>query len=182
MKKKCSGCNELKPFTDFYKCPRSLVFPPKDGLRSICIICWGKAGKKNNVKRLNTEIGYLKMRYGSIRTRGKKYKDMKYQCYFTFKEFYNAFKKHKETHGMNSAWGPHHLPMTMIYQGRSTKKIPKYISNLSCDRLDSSKPYTLQNLIFIRTDENDRKKDTSYEDCITQIKLHKKRFIEMGSL
>ena len=79
---------------------------------------------------------------------------------------------------MRSAWGPHHLPMTMIYQGRSgSPKGQKTLgSNLSPDRLDSFKPYTIQNLIFIRNDENTRKKDTTYEDCVAQIKLHEERF------
>ena len=78
---------------------------------------------------------------------------------------------------MRSAWGPHHLPMTMTYLGRGRKKGNKRIgSNLSPDRLDSSKPYTIQNLIFIRGDENSRKKNTTYEDCVAQIKLHEERF------
>ena len=61
---------------------------------------------------------------------------------------------------MRSAWGPHHLPITMIYRGRSggQKGEKNCGSNLSPDRLDSSKPYTIQNLIFIRNDENSRKK------------------------
>ena len=47
---------------------------------------------------------------------------------------------------------------------------------LSVDRLDSTKDYTLQNIIFIRGDENARKKDTSYEDCKIQMRLHEERF------
>tara|TARA_R100001244_G_scaffold132027_1_gene106622 strand:+ start:34 stop:576 length:543 start_codon:yes stop_codon:yes gene_type:complete len=177
--KKCIVCSELKPLTDFYK----ISIHISDKLRNECIICWAKRTKRNNTKRLNTEIGFLKMRYSAIHSRGRDNPTVeKYQCYFTFKEFCDAFKKHKKIHGMNSAWGPHHLPMTMIFQGRKGRKGAKYISNLSCDRLDSSKPYTLQNLIFIRTDENDRKKNTSYEDCFAQIKLHKERFVEMRSI
>ena len=50
---------------------------------------------------------------------------------------------------------------------------------MSPDRLDSSKPYTLQNLIFIRSNENKRKNSSSYEDCIAQMRLHEERFIKM---
>ena len=52
-------------------------------------------------------------------------------------------------------------------------------SNLSVDRLDSNRHYTLQNLMFIRFDENVRKNSTSYEDCKIQIRLHEERFIKM---
>ena len=90
---------------------------------------------------------------------------------------------------MKSAWGPginhleQHLPMTMIQHGKGQigkvggikgSKLIK--SNLSIDRLDSNRDYTLQNIIFIRSDENLRKKDTSYKDCKIQIRLHEERF------
>ena len=101
---------------------------------------------------------------------------MNYRCYFTFEEFCEAFEKHKEKLGMRSAWGPRHLPMTRIYLGTKENNNKRTGSNLSPDRLDSSKPYTIQNLIFIRNDENSRKKNTTYEDCVAQIKLHEERF------
>ena len=92
---------------------------------------------------------------------------------------------------MKSAWGPPHLEITTIHQliagaghgckNRGLKQI-RTKSNLSADRLDSSKPYTLQNLIFIRNDENKRKNSSSYEDCIAQMKLHEERFINMKSI
>ena len=172
MKKKCSKCGELNPLTNFYK--------KKNKLAAECKTCWIKRGKKRDIKDFNTVIGFLKMRYKGIKDRCRV---QNRKCYFTFKEFCEAFEKHKQKYGMNSAWGPHHLPIIMIYQGRKGHKGNRHInSNLSCDRLDSSRPYTLQNLIFIRTDENNRKKDSSYEDCIAQIKLHEERFINMGSI
>ena len=50
------------------------------------------------------------------------------------------------------------------------------MSNLSVDRLDSRKDYTVQNIIFICSDENRRKNDSSYEDCKIHIKLYEERF------
>ena len=171
MKKKCSKCGELRSLKYFYY---ELGKPRND-----CSLCKIVSTKK----RFNTKTGFLQYLYTGIKSRGKKHADINHQCYFTFKEFCEAFEKHKQKYGMNSAWGPHHLPITMIYQGRKGHKGNRHInSNLSCDRLDSSRPYTLQNLIFIRNDENNRKKDSSYEDCIAQIKLHEERFINMGSI
>ena len=164
---KCVTCGEVKPPTSFYKHPENE-----------CKICKIARSLRSRQILWNTEIGFLTWKYSCIKDRQKKHKDMNHRCCFTFKEFCGAFEKHKEKLGMRSAWGPHHLPMTMIYRGRSgSQKGQKNLgSNLSPDRLDSFKPYTIQNLIFIRNDENTRKKDTTYEDCVAQIKLHEERF------
>ena len=171
MKRKCITCGEVKPLTGFHRY--------KDGYsRNECIIC-KKARSLRNIKKLwNTEIGFLSSKYSSIKNREKRHKNRNHQCCFTFEEFLAAWEKHKSIYGMRSAWGPHHLPITTIYEGRGGgQKGQKNLgSNLSPDRLDSSKPYTIQNLIFIRNDENIRKKDTTYEDCFAQITLHEERF------
>jgi len=178
MKKKCNQCGEVKPLTGFHN-------RYKDGhFRNECQMCKNARSLRNGKKLWNTEIGFLSWKYSAIKNRARDHKDIKHKCYFTFEEFLAAWEKHKSIYGMRSAWGPHHLPITMIYQGGGGgggQKGQKG-SNLSPDRLDSSKPYTIQNLIFIRADENSRKKDTTYEDCLTQIKLHEERFIEMKAI
>ena len=172
MKKKCIKCGEVKTLSNFYM--------EGHRRRNECKVCKNIRSRKEKKKNCNTEIGFLGMRYTAIKARGKLIKLINYQCHFTFKEFCEAFEKHKQKYGMNSAWGPHHLPLTMIYKGRVGKKGLKNLgSNMSPDRLDSSKPYTLQNLIFIRSNENKRKNASSYEDCIAQMKLHEERFIKM---
>ena len=183
MKKKCSKCGEVKSLEDF-----SHNKSTKDGHHEWCKKCVNDS----RAKERNTEIGFLKMRYGGIVSRccltNRK-------CYFTIDQFLAAFEKHKSIYGMRSAWGPginnleQHLPMTMIHAGngqvgrkgvaKGTKRIP---SNLSVDRLDPNRDYTIQNLIFIRFDENARKHSTSYEDCKTHIRLHEERFINMKAI
>jgi len=175
MKKKCIKCGEVKTLNNFYRDGRRI--------RNDCKVCKDIVSTRNKKKIWNTKIGFLRMRYTAIKSRGKLHKITNYQCHFTFKEFCEAFEKHEQKYGMNSAWGPHHLPMTMIYKGRVGKKGLKNLgSNMSPDRLDSSKPYTLQNLIFIRNEENKRKNSSSYEDCIAQMKLYEDRFINMKSI
>ena len=197
MKKKCRKCGELKPLTDFHKHKQY-----KDGYRNECAICICKYYKKhraNNIEKYrgygrkskSTEKGFLKNKYANIQRRARELKDEKHQCHFTYEEFDNAFQKHKERHGMKSAWGPPHLEITRINQlraglGKGCKKRgliqTRLKSQLSPDRLDSSKPYTIQNLIFIRADENSRKKDTTYSDCLIQVNLHEERFVNMRSI
>ena len=124
------------------------------------------------------------MRYDSLNGEQRKSK-----CFFTFDEFLAAFDKHKSIYGMRSAWGPgpdrleEHLPMTMIQEGKGQlgkkgpiKGLNPTVSNLSVDRLDTNLDYTLQNIIFIRYDENQRKNGSSYEDCKIQIRLYEERF------
>jgi len=188
MNEKCTKCGEVKPLTLFYKDKAK-----KNGYHPWCKKCFSKT----TTKRLNTEKGYLKMRYDSMSTRelSKNRWGRKSKCHFTFDEFLAAFDKHKSIYGMRSAWGPgpdrleEHLPITMIQEGKGqlgkkgcikgSKRIP---SNLSVDRLDPNLDYTLQNIIFIRYDENQRKNGASYEDCKIQIKLHEERFIDMNAI
>ena len=182
MNKKCTKCGEVKPLTLFPKNKSN-----KNGYHSWCKKCL----KESTTKRLNTENGFLKMRYGSIRGKelSKNRWGRKSKCFFTLDEFLAAFDKHKNIYGMRSAWGPgpdrleEHLPITMIQEGngqlgkkgavKGSKRIP---SNLSPDRLDTNLDYTLQNIIFIRLDENQRKNGSSYEDCKIQIRLYEERF------
>jgi hypothetical protein len=189
MKKKCSKCGEIKSLTNFSKHQGY-----KDGYAYWCKKC--KSG--GILKYRNTERGYLKMRYDGIR--GREFQNEKWgrrsKCFFTFDEFLAALEKHKSIYGMRSVWGPgidnleQHLPMTMIQEGNGQmgtkggciKGSKRIRSNLSIDRLDPNIDYTLQNIIFIRVDENARKKDTSYNDCKIQMRLHEERFIKMEAI
>jgi len=182
MKKKCTKCGEVKSLKDYYKGRRRT----RD--RAHCKEC----ERKWLIEYRNTEIGYLKHRYDNMRRNLKTQKHgRKNKRLFTFDEFLAAFKKHKSIYGMRSAWGPganhleQHLPIKMITQGTKRangQKTPREWSNLSADRLDSGRDYTLQNLIFMRNDENKRKSNSSYEDCKIQIRLHEERFIDMKAI
>ena len=175
---KCVRCGDVKSLKDYYACKKR-----NNLLHRKCKDCENEL----TTKRRNTEIGFLKYRYNNMR-RDEKNPGRYNKRLFTFNEFLNAFEKHKIIYGMKSAWGPgpkyldQHLPITMITQGTKRgngKKAPRQGSNLSVDRLDTNRDYTLQNIIFIRNDENARKKDTTYEDCKIQIRLYEERFIEM---
>ena len=182
MRKKCTQCGKVKFLKNYFKVNNKRR--KKDGYRSECKDC--SSAMSNKYRR--TEIGYLRHRYLNMKRnyetnqRGRRNK-----CYFTLNEFIAAFQKHKSIYGMKSAWGPgpkhldQHLPITMIVQGtrrRKGKKTPRSRSNLSADRLDSDQDYTLQNLIFIRNDENLRKNRSTYEDCKIQIRLYEERFVK----
>jgi hypothetical protein len=182
MKKKCPVCGEVKFIKDFTQNKTR-----KNGVGSYCRICFNEKRTKDR----NTERGYLKMRYDGMRGREftKDRWGRKSKCLFTFDELLAAWEKHKSIYGMKSAWGPgidhleQHLPLTMIQHGNGQigkvggiKGLKLIRSNLSIDRLDPDQDYTLQNIIFIRNDENSRKRDTTYNDCLTHVRLHEERF------
>ena len=180
MRKKCTQCGEVKFLKNYFKAKDKRW--KKAYYRSECKDC----SSAMSTRYRSTEIGYLRHRYNNMNRNYEKYTRGRHnKRYFTFNEFIAAFQKHKSIYGMRSAWGPgpkhleQHLPITMINQGTKRtkdKKTPRERSNLSADRLDSNRDYTLQNIIFIRNDENVRKKDTSYNDCKIQIRLHEERF------
>jgi len=186
MKKRCTGCSETKPLTDFAKNKSR-----KSGIQEWCRKCIAEAAHEYR----NTEKGYLKMKYDGLKERGVRNRKwgQKRKCCFTLKELRTAFAKHKSIYGMKSAWGPginnldEHLPVTTVYKGKGPlhgcpKGSKRTNSNLSIDRLDPNLDYTLQNIIFIRGDENSRKKDTTYKDCLIQMRLHEERFIKMKAI
>ena len=176
MNKKCTKCGEVKLLTLFSKDKTN-----KSGHHAWCKKCL----RNGQHEWRNTERGYLRMRYNSLNSEQRKSK-----CFFTFDEFLAVFEKHKSIYGMKSAWGPgpdrleEHLPITMIQEGNGKigtrggciKGSKRIASNLSIDRLDPNLDYTLQNIIFIRGDENARKKNTTYEDCKIHIRLYEERF------
>ena len=171
--KKCTTCGEVKSLTDYYEEKRWKT------PRSACKDCFYKKA----TEYVNVERGYLNVKYQMMtRKRTNLEKRRTNKCFFTFDELLAAWEKHKSIYGMKSAWGPgpdhleQHLPMTMVLPRNSDKKAKRIRSNLSIDRLDNNLDYTIQNIIFIRGDENVRKRDTTYEDCKIQIRLYEERF------
>ena len=175
--KKCSKCGEVKSLTDYFKDNRWNTF------RSECRVCLSTRQNKYN----NTEKGYLHHKYNQMKK--THHGGMKKARLLTLEELFTAFEKHKKTYGgMKSAWGPgvdnleQHLPITIFLPNNPNKKAKRIGSNLSIDRLNNNIGYTVQNIIFIRSDENSRKRDTTYEDCLIQIRLHEERFIQMKAI
>ena len=191
MKKKCRICGEVKILhKDFYANREH-----KLGYEKKCKECSIKIRKEHMSnpetkekarqqarKYHSTTHGFLKRSFHNINYRFTTTGQLKHKCFFNLQELKEAFDRHKAEWGMRSSWEPDHLPITTIVQDNNSNskgaRLSNTSSNLSVDRLDPERPYTIQNIIFIRGDENSRKKDTTYEDCKAQIKLHEERFIK----
>jgi len=131
-------------------------------------------------KRLNdSEFNFMKSRYARIKNQEKssktKYDNEIYKCCFSLEEFLKAWESHKIEHGgiFCAVTGE---PMTMIGLNDKDKKYKRNWSNVSIDRIDSSKPYTIQNIIFIKWDVNRAKGDLSITHMKKILNLYNKRF------
>ena len=132
--------------------------------------------------RLSDEYKYIESRYLQIKQRYKNNKhsiknriDM-YTCDFTMEQFLNHWEKHKIRYG-GLICAISGLPMTHIGLNDSLNKYKRNWSNISVDRLDSDKPYTLKNTIFVRWDINLSKRDLSINHMKKIISLYNETFL-----
>jgi hypothetical protein len=131
--------------------------------------------------RLSDEYKFIKSRYNQIKQRYKNNKhsqknriDM-YVCDFSIEQFLNSWEEHKKKYGglICAITGS---SMTHIGLNDPSNKYKRNWSNISVDRLDSDKPYTLKNIIFVRWDVNLSKRDLSIKHMKKIISLFNERF------
>ena len=156
-------------------------------LRAINAPSWNDVSKEEKLKifekakkRLNdNEFIFMKSRFDRIANQEKhsksKYNNKIYKCCFSFEEFLKTWEAHKIDHGgiFCAVTGE---PMTMIGLNNKNEKYKRNWSNVSVDRIDSSKPYTIQNIIFIKWDVNRSKGDLSIKHMKKILNLYNKRF------
>ena len=137
-------------------------------------------------KRLNdSETTFMKSRFDRIANQEKHSKtklDNKiYKCCFSFEEFLKAWEVHKLQHkGIFCAITGE--PMTMIGLNDKNKKYQRNWSNVSVDRIDSDKPYTIQNIIFVKWEVNRSKQDLSIKHMKKFISIYEDRFVKLKPL
>ena len=72
--------------------------------------------------------------------------------------------------------------MTMIGLNDKNKKYQRNWSNVSVDRIDSDKPYTIQNIIFVKWEVNRSKQDLSIKHMKKFISIYEDRFVKLKAL
>ena len=149
--------------------------------------------KEAAAKLLNTEERYMRSRYQNLKHRDKfndvsKRSDYKnnhiYECSVTWEQFWNLWLSHKERYGgMNCAISG--KPMTHIglnIKKEKDKKFKRNWDNISVDRLDSTKGYTFQNIIFIRWIINKQKNDLEIKHMRKVLELYDERFVKLKNI
>ena len=137
-------------------------------------------------ERLNdNETTFMKSRFDRIANQAKhsktKFDNKIYKCCFSFEEFLKAWEVHKLQHkGIFCAITGE--PMTMIGLNDKNKKYQRNWSNVSVDRIDSDKPYTIQNIIFVKWEVNRSKQDLSIKHMKKFISIYEDRFVKLKPL
>jgi predicted double-glycine peptidase len=140
--------------------------------------------KELATNRLSDEIKYMKAKYDGIFNREKNKKNNNnyvkseniYKCYFTREEFLKTWENHKKIYGglICAITGE---PMTHIgLNPKNKKKYSRNWNNISIDKLDPDKPYTLENIIFVTWKINKAKNDLPIKYLKRILELYNQRF------
>ena len=168
--KRCKNCKEFRTI-DSYR-----------GKRWVCNVC----NRADGITYLNTEHGYFTELYNGLWNRLRKKERsgrfseerlMMHRPRVTKEEFFQLWEDHKKEHGMKCLMTG--VEMTHIRGKGGTKN--KTPTNISVDRLDNTKGYTKQNIIFVTNEFNLRKNAILIIDCINILRQYKLRFPETNT-
>lgn len=118
-------------------------------------------------KRRNTVPGYLKNMFVGLKQKAEKRK-IPFHIK-SFEEFYELFFKHVQKFGMCCEYSGELMTVHRFY-----KKGINY-QNVSVDRLDNTKGYTRDNIVFTTGAMNKRKSAVTIDDCKNILKVYNKR-------
>jgi hypothetical protein len=166
--KVCFACKIEKPKTEFSLDKRKL-----SGLNSYCKKCKQISNSEYTYKYKNTERGFLQNKIADIFSPSQiKKRNFVPTC--SKEEIKNYFNEYVEKHGRNCFYCKEpwtyvvnkYIPGNWNSKGRINKGKPRdedKKKNLSFDRLDSSKTYSIDNIIFCCTECNLNKNKVSIE-------------------
>ena len=150
----------------------------KDGFVYECKKC----KKERDFEYANTENGYLTNTYVNIskRHRDKRYKYLSdkekkpHKCYMTKKEFFELWEEHKKKFGYNCRLTGVKMVLQRA-QDAKKRKYTGYSNGMSVDRLDPTKSYTKENIIFVTNETNKMKGAVTKNLCIKILELYKEK-------
>ena len=175
LPKQCTTCKTIYENIkdNFFK-----VKKHRDGYSYICKKC----KKQKDIKYARTEIGYLTVCYSTIRNRhnNPRYKNSseaekdKHRCYVTKKEFFELWEEHKKKFGYRCRLTGVKMVLQRAEDAKK-RKFTGYSNGMSVDRLDSTKGYTKDNIIFITNEANKIKSGVTKDMCIRILKLYEEK-------
>ena len=165
MKKKCSKCGEIKSLTNFSKSRAK-----RDNLQPWCKKC----SCKNTTRIRNTERGYVAEVIAGIFSRYKKKNARpKWIPECTKQDIYDELMLYIQDHGRHCEYCKE--PWTYIRKPEERSGFKKrgasIFTNFSIDRLDSTKTYTTDNLVFCCGGCNNRKNQVRLSDLINILRV-----------
>lgn len=119
--------------------------------------------KKLDLRKFLTEKHWIKDIYTRARIRARLYK---VNFDLTLDQMFKRWEKHKRKYGKRCAYTGQTLTFVRG-AGRVTW------SNISLDRLNPSKGYIFNNIVFCTSEFNRKKNDLSIKDCKAILKVYK---------
>ena len=158
--KKCSICKIVKDITEFYLRPER---KNGKGIRSNCKLC----DSTRKSKYYATEDGFMKKLFASLNDRKVSTKrNIGHSVDLSREEFLELWQEYKKKHGM-----------FCFYTGVSLDfiKSPYRGNQVSVDRLDNSKGYSKNNIVFCSARANFEKHSVSINMCRKILALYEER-------
>ena len=158
--KKCSKCKITKNITEFYRRPER---KKGEAVRSSCKVC----DRIKKEKYYSTEEGFMKKLFASLNDRKVSTKrNIGHSVDFNKEEFLELWREYKNKYGM-----------TCFYTGVSLDfiKSPYRGNQVSVDRLDNSKGYSKNNIVFCSARANLLKHSVSIDMCRKILALYEER-------
>jgi hypothetical protein len=130
----------------------------------------------------NNEGAWIKNLFSTIKkrtfqkdeTRKRKIDLGHYDLHFTREEFIQAWENHKKKYG--GMYCGYTGELMTHYRSDLRDPLRNQSTNISVDRIDPEKPYTLSNIIFCTVKFNNKKGSIGYKDCLAILQ----KFIELG--
>ena len=160
--KKCSKCKITKNIKEFYLRPER---KKGKGIRSICKFC--DSARKSIYYA--TEDGFMKKLFASINDRKvSTRRHIGHSVDFNREEFFEMWKEYKKQYGMFCFYTG--IPLNFI-------KSPEHIrgNQVSVDRIDNSKGYSRDNIIFCSSKANFMKASVTIDMCRKIVALYEER-------
>jgi len=157
----CKKCQTHLPITAFHKDKHK-----NDGLNAWCKNC----KREERFAASRQPVNYLKRRWDNMSQGRRKKREITYEeLLVLWKEFIEDNVK-RGLHPFACAYTGE--PMTFI-QGHG-----HVMSNLSCDRIDNSKPYTKDNITFCTLRFNNRKGEMDIHNIKQVLRFFKRKGID----
>jgi hypothetical protein len=130
----------------------------------------------------NNEGAWIKNLFSTIKkrtfqkdeTRKRKIDLGHYDLHFTREQFIQAWEDHKKKYG--GMYCGYTGELMTHYRSDLRDPLRNQSTNISVDRIDPEKPYTLSNIIFCTVKFNNKKGSIGYKDCLAILQ----KFIELG--
>jgi len=146
--KKCLKCNMVKDVNMF-----ALDRYSTDGCQTYCKICQ----KENTNKYISTFSGYMHCLYNDLKQNAKK---RNIEVFVTIEDICELYEK------QNGLCAITKDKMTHIRQESGSGRGKRYFTNISVDRIDSSKNYTLDNIHLVCSIINTIKWDIPLDEFV----------------